>query len=599
MNFKKRVFDEEDALQLELNDDLNLLQATMEKIKAFRHDCKSIVKLTTLEEIDTKSKVLDSSWIDCCKKYFYKHLRPHAKNNLDKFDQVTRQSLELSYRNYNLKNNMSESMNCSFKRFNAFKILTLDMLILSSFNFNCEKIEEFNRSKCGLGDYTMKPEFKSLKKLTNFNYWDFPDRIKLSKSEFLLENKNQSTLTSKQISQVKIAELIIQRDLVEYSNKFKCYYVKSPFDNQPYSVRKEGSKLVCNCLSGRYNCCHSKAVDYYLNGKIKSFTDPSQMNLSNQLNKRNKNKVKPGDKGDFNPEELQPPVKSFQPNLSEDEKDEIHVKVEQDEIHVKVEQDEIQVKVEQDEVMKKDAIESELDYDFDCVVGRTFWLHNDHIEFYANYWKANTKNGHLSLFVESGLDHCSIRTLIHFLNNNFNSNKQNVIVPFNRPKNVHWLVGFVNVTSSKIYILDSMLHKKEITKHHSVIDKESYGDIFKKLLLIYNCCKLISGQEATLPQFILPYDYPQQKNQHDCGVFACEIIKLIINRKSSRFFIDRYKVQEVLIKNKRSLSSLDNGDIKPLSDPLKEIIHNFEDAIYPDINIQIVNLPYLSLFDDF
>ena len=84
-------------------------------------------------------------------------------------------------------------------------------------------------------------------------------------------------------------------------------------------------------------------------------------------------------------------------------------------------------------------------------------------------------------------------------------------------------------------------------------------------------------------------------------VFACEIIKLIINRKASRFSIDRYKVQEVLIKNQRSLSSLDNDDIKQLSEPLKEIIHDFEelDAIYPDINNEIVvHLTYLSLFDN-
>lgn len=146
-----------------------------------------------------------------------------------------------------------------------------------------------------------------------------------------------------------------------------------------------------------------------------------------------------------------------------------------------------------------------------------------------------------------------------------------------------------------------MHRKKEIVKHHNIIDKESYVNLFKKLMLKYNCCKIISGQDATLPQFILPYDYPQQKNLHDCDVFACEIIKLIINRKASRFSIDRYKVQEVLIKNKRSLSSLDNDDIKQLSEPLKEIIHDFEelDAIYPDTNNEIVvHLTYLSLFDN-
>lgn len=41
-----------------------------------------------------------------------------------------------------------------------------------------------------------------------------------------------------------------------------------------------------------------------MNASTSSFIDPSQMNVSNQVNKRNKNAIKPGQKGTLNPKEM-------------------------------------------------------------------------------------------------------------------------------------------------------------------------------------------------------------------------------------------------------------------------------------------------------
>lgn len=119
---------------------------------------------------------------------FSKYLLPHIENNLKKLDII---NLNVNYESFDLKNNISESMNCPVKKFNSFKIYTLDMVVLSLFNFSSEQIDEFNRAYKGLGNQ-VKDEFKKVNELRNFNFFDYPSLIKEFKNEYSWLNNPQS-----------------------------------------------------------------------------------------------------------------------------------------------------------------------------------------------------------------------------------------------------------------------------------------------------------------------------------------------------------------------------------------------------------------------
>ena len=624
-NFKKAIYEEEDNLEFVLTDDLNQLKLTIDKIKIFKSDCKTICRLVEFEDIQETYQQLNDTWIGICKIYFSKYIFPHIQNNFKKLDMI---NLKVKYESYDLKNNISESMNCSVKKFNSFKIYTLDMVVLSLFNFSSEQIDEFNRAYKGLGNYRVKDDFKKVKELRNFNFFDYPSLIKEFKNEYSLVK--QSTVQHKQLSQVKIAELIISKNLVEYSSKFNCYYVKAPFDLQPFSV-SESTKgtFVCNCTIGRYACSHIKAVQLFSNSSTGSSIDPSQMNISNQVNKRNKDAVKPGQKGALNPKEMSSSG-HFENDYTTNQCEPIQIrspkrtgKTERDRVlEWNKEQgytsnsDDLISQSTENSTTELITINEDLDEEISLVLLDGDKLKKEQLEKLSKLALQLSANSfdnwyseeifsvwfdHLTKSVQTDVIDRSylfyppsffwyktpqILQTVKFKEAPFDT----IIFPFNTSKGSgsHWILSSIFLKSKSIIILDSLTQTES-----------DYKIYFKKLFIVAAIYLKVRNKDCNIGEwrFYVPKDTPKQRNGHDCGPRVCHFMSYIITNSKWRF---NQKFKESIsnaIVGRNELDYSNESFYKKHQKPeYNQSLEEFFTVEFENkINITIENLPFLEV----
>lgn len=210
------MFKEVNNLKLNL-DDLTIDDLTDLKYKFlnFRNQSNKLIDVESKIELLRIFEDQSPDWPDICSNYFQNHILCALISNLERSVGSEEKILIDKF-----ENNLSESLNHSLKHFLNHQCLVLDQLVLGLFNFTCKEIGEFNRGYSELGDFYIKENHKENDlHVADFNYFDFKSNLVLNKQEFKLSTEINKIPS---ISRVKLAELIIEKNLISFCNELSC-----------------------------------------------------------------------------------------------------------------------------------------------------------------------------------------------------------------------------------------------------------------------------------------------------------------------------------------------------------------------------------------
>lgn len=115
---------------------------------------------------------------------------------------------------------------------------------------------------------------------------------------------------------------------------------------------------------------------------------------------------------------------------------------------------------------------------------------------------------------------CKVVTTTKIYQNVYSNTFEKIFIPIY--EQLHFILGVIDITNSKIIILDSL----------------NYTDLYKKnFRKIYRVLQGIAKIDRRIKQFefITPKNTPEQPNGFDCGVYICQFVEYI-NEKNLEIF---------------------------------------------------------------
>ncbi len=140
-----------------------------EDVKVLKDHVEQLIDSTTPGEFEARYHAFAQGWPEDFLCYFDQHLKSDIFENTAAF--YTKQFV--AFKDKTTTNNMSESMNRMIKNQNEWRGLQVDAMVLSLYYMQSYFLFEFQRAKCGLGNYADKQNLFSSERFTNALFSSF------------------------------------------------------------------------------------------------------------------------------------------------------------------------------------------------------------------------------------------------------------------------------------------------------------------------------------------------------------------------------------------------------------------------------------------
>ncbi len=133
-------------------------------------------------------------------------------------------------------------------------------MVLSLYYMQSYFLFEFQRAKCGLGNYAAKQKLCSaVKDLQMPSFFPLEDIIRRVKST--IENEPCKVIATKLLtSQTSLAKTVTEMGRVSLNTSLRVFVVKRPSDETVHVVRNTTNGALCSCPSTG-KCYHILAVE--------------------------------------------------------------------------------------------------------------------------------------------------------------------------------------------------------------------------------------------------------------------------------------------------------------------------------------------------
>lgn len=638
------------SIEVTANDPAIQAQKTKLKsqFKGFLFSALELTNCATTEELVTQKEASAEKWSIEFKAYFENCIEPAIRNNLEKrakFKFIKELSMQ------SITNNLSEATHFSFKKWHGKKNARLDSVVLDMYKYVAFFIGEFNRAYKGLGDYSVKKEFKKSKPLFCPLVIDFESQI-IELNQLFTIAKKEKEEKPKNISQLEVAEICLEQNLFSFDSKSKTYIVDSPFDDSYGTVRITSEKLRCSCHL-KQECFHKILVGLALEQLID--IDSPKINLK-ESKKQFKKSQKSGRKGP--PEKqrtrneldrIKKSVSSKTKSLAKDTLLRMKQANEDEEEGLSRLRDEILDK--QEIILQKDRLN---DFDKFCDnLGNesdslSYWSSSSTSDSVSPFKKSiqtikiedeatnqklfysyqklennlNTKEDliriakssewyyedHLNIFLQNAIENCDKEDRNNFLYlppsvfyfpmlqyylllKYYDTERKCLIFPFNSnsKEGEHWILGLIFMNAKAIVILDS-----------GKVAQRSYISFFQRLAVTAKIYSKILRPDSRFRnwQYYLPTDTPKQNNGHDCGPRVCWFGYKVITSLIGETFDRKFK-EKIAKSIEDSFDTYEQVSLHPKSDePVdKKFIKYFKENSFKDHKISAQDIKYQQIFD--
>ncbi|XP_075440434.1 uncharacterized protein LOC142485236 [Ascaphus truei] len=232
-------------------------------VKVLKDHVEQLIDSPSPAEFNNRHENFSKALSESFKHYFEIHLKHDIQCHLVSY--ITQKFP--AFEGKSATNNISESMNKMIRNQTEWKELPLDAMVLSLYYMQTYFINEFERAKCGLGNYNPKTSYYVPQKgckIPVAPFYPLEDIIKRVKSNMDVTPCTVEKRTSLQMSQKSLAHCVVEMDFVSFHPHLKVFLVKSPRNDNVYTVKFTSKGPVC-VFPSTGKCYHILAVEMTTN----------------------------------------------------------------------------------------------------------------------------------------------------------------------------------------------------------------------------------------------------------------------------------------------------------------------------------------------